>query len=295
MRYPDPNHRSKAIIIITLFAAVLFGSAGPAGAVDDDLTKGTRSAIERSALPPAEKDLLAAHARQAVRSGIPAADVEAVVARGLERNVGSAGITGLLDLAVQAKNESMPVKALMSRIEQGLAKQVPQERIAAAVKRLVGHLAAARPVVDDLVSKGVSARNVAVKDTAVETVARAYERSIPADAVSDTAGRIIERKGSLVLFDRAVGAITDLVEFGVPADSAAGLVKQGLARGYSEKDFDRMQQQITDSIRRGKSPEDAAKAQHDDLGRDRRDDRRGGARDGGSERRGDSVRGGRGK
>lgn len=294
MSYPVPNHRLKATIV-ALFAAGLLWGAGPAEAVDDDLTKGMRDTIERSALPPAEKDLLAAGARQAVRSGIPAADVEAVVARGIERNVGSAGITGLLDLAVQAKSGGMPVKALMSRIEQGLAKQVPQERIAAAVRRLAGHLAAARPVVDDLVNKGVSARTAAEKDTAVETVARAFERSLSANAVADASGRVIERKGSLALFDRAVGAITGMVELGVPTDSASGLVRQGLARGYWEKDFDRMERQLADSIRRGKSPEDAITAMRDELGRDRRDERRGGGRDSGPERRGDMGRGGRGR
>lgn len=285
----------RSLVAGSALAVALLGGAGPASALGDVQAGSIDGAIGRSTLSPAEKDSLASGARQAIRSGIPAADVEAVVSRGIERGVGAAGIAELLDIAVTAQNAGVPAQPLLNRIEQGLAKQVPQERIAAAVKRLAGHLAAARPVVDGLVGKGVSAGSATERETAMETVARAFERSLSADAVSDISGRIVQQKGTLSLFERAVGAITGMVELGVPAEPAARLVQQGLDRGYSEKDFDRMERQVAESIRGGKSADDALKALRDDRGRDRSDDRRGGARESGPERRGDAGRGGRGR
>jgi hypothetical protein len=97
---------------------------------------------------------------------------------------------------------------VLDRIEQGLSKGVPPERIAAASGQLVEKLAAAKPLVDALTQGGVKSGPGAERDAAIASAARALEKSIPAEDVKEMGSAVRAKGAGLPLFTSAVDAAT---------------------------------------------------------------------------------------
>jgi hypothetical protein len=93
---------------------------------------------------------------------------------------------------------------------------------------------------------------------AVETVARALERSIPGEAIERTGEKVRQQKGSMALFNRAVDTMTTFVGNGMGADHASRLVHTAMDRGYSERDLEAMERYMVSELRKNRPVKDIA-------------------------------------
>ncbi len=260
MKKDGPIIRKMIGALVSLamaFAAVLAAAPG-AGAVETGAKhlEEARLAVENAPLTRQEKLGILAAADRSVQAGIPAEDTAIIVTRGLRRGVAGSNIEGFLDTAARVKQEGLPVRLILDRTEQGLSKGVPPERIAAVVGGLADKLAAARPLVNALVQGGVKPSHGGSPDQAIETVARALERSVPEDAIRRTGEMVRDRKGSIALLDRAVNSMTTLAGSGMSADQAARLVHTAVGKGYSERDFGSMERYTVNELRSGRRMSD---------------------------------------
>jgi len=296
----NSTKRPLAAFLIGAFT-ILF--AAGAAALEQALPGQIREAVERSALSQAEKTEVLDAAGRALNAGIPADDVAIIVTRARDRQAGADTTKALLKTVVEVQEKGLPTGPVLNRIQQGLSKGIPPEKISASSRRLADKLSAAQPIVNDLVRGGVAAGSGRDREYAVETVARALERSIPEDAIARAGTQVKERKGSVVLFDKAVHTMTNLIENGMPADSASRLVNSAVGRGFSEKDLTKMEREVVEGLGKGKRMDDVVRSteseiRHDGKGESRRDDRGRGSRDSGSDRGRDrdrdSGRGGKG-
>ncbi len=236
-------------------AAALFAGAPPAAADSSRLDE-AKIAVDRSPLPKDVKAGVLSRADQAVAAGIPSEDVAIIVTRGLEQRADGRQIEGFLDTATRAKAQGLPVRHILDCTEQGLSKGVPAEKIGAVMQRFSGQLAVARPIVSSLESQGVKAPHARASEDAIETVARALDRSIPQDAIVKTGEKVREQKGSLGLFNRSVDTMTTFAGNGMPAGQAAKLVHAAVDRGYSEGDLGAMERYMAGELRKNRSMSD---------------------------------------
>ncbi len=243
---------TAAVILLVVWGSA---SAEPGQKAVDEIKR----SVERSALPQEAKETLLAKAREAVNAGIQPDDIAVMVSRGLDRGVDGKVIAGFLDTAVEVKAANLPVRPVLDRIEQGLSKGVPPERIFTATKRLAEKLADADGIVSSLVRSGLKAGKSAEKEAAVQTVARALERSVPEEVISQTGVKARKQNYSLSLFERAVDTVTTLAENGVPVNPAARLVQNAVDSGYSEKELLALERDILSGLREGRSMDEVIK------------------------------------
>ncbi len=236
------------VVTAGLITATTYAAADEAGLKHLDEA---RLSVQKSSLSREAKLSMLAKADRAVAAGIPAEDVSIIITRGLKQGVPSPHIEGFLETAVRVKEQNLPVRLVLDRIEQGLAKSVPAERIAGVTQKLSGNLAAARPVVVKIESGGVKSTHSGHSDDAVETVARAFEKSIPEDTIMHTGDKVRDQKGSIVLFNRAVDTMTTFVGNGMHADQASRLVHSAIERGYAEQGLANMERYMVDELRSG--------------------------------------------
>src|SRR5512134_2099421 len=274
------------VVIILLSLVMITGLGGAAASGQEALPEKIKAAVERSPLSGQGKAEVLDAAGRALRAGIPADDVEIIISRGRDRGIGAGETRELIDTAVKAREKGRPV---LNRIEQGLSKGIAPDRIAAASRNLTEKLAAAEPMVGELIGRGVRSGSDTDREYAVETVARALERSIPADAIARTGKQIRERRGSVVLFDKAVHTLTSLTENGMPVESASRLVHSAVERGFTEKDLSKMERDVVEGLEKGKGMDDVVRSTESEISREQKgkdggDRGRGGARESGSER-----------
>jgi hypothetical protein len=285
------------IIVLSSFV-VIAGPGGTSTYGQETLPEKIKAAVERSPLPGQGKAELLDAAGRALRAGIPADDVEIIISRGGEKGVGAGTTRELIDTAVKAREKGLPVRPVLNRIEQGLSKGVPPDKIAAASRNLSEKLSAAQPIVGELIGRGLKSGSEKDGEYAVETVARALERSIPADTIARTGKQVKERRGSVGLFDKAVHTLTSLTENGMPLESASRLVRSAVDRGFTEKDLSKMERDVVEGLGKGKRMDDVVRStesgiSHERTGEDRGSDReRGGSRESGPERGGSGGRDG---
>ena len=249
------NKMSKMVALPALVGVMMLTLGLPAGAEEAGSKQldEARTSVERSSLTKEAKLGLLTKADQAATSGIPSEDVAIIITRGLKQGVPSTTIEGFLETSRKVKEQHLPSRLLLDRIEQGLAKGVPAERISGVTQKLSGHLATAKPVVEKIESRGVKTDRSGRSDDAVETVARALEKSIPPDAIVRTGEKVRDRKGSMILFDRAVDTMTVFVGNGMHAEQASRLVHSAIDRGYSERGLETMERYMADELRKNRS------------------------------------------
>ena len=291
------DRNSDRLLPIVLAAALAVFTAAHATADDGPRTTAAQ-ALERSSLSVKEREDLAARARTAVRAGIPEEDVEIIVGRGLERGVDAGTLGSFLETAARTKQQGLPARPVLDRIEQGLSKGVPPERIDAAAGRLADGLAKAKPLVEELLKNGLSAGASGAKDAALESVARAGEQGLSAGTMQGLGEKVRSRGQSLEQFERAVRTLSFLSGSGMHADAAERVVGACIDRGLTERDYARLERKVSDMVREGRSMDDIVRAADREVSRERgagegrdsgRQDRgTGGTRDAGG-------RGGRGK
>ncbi len=292
--------RKRTFLPYLAAAIVLLFAVGVAVAAEQASTDQIRSLVEKSQFSSADKAELFDAAGRALQAGIPADDVEIIITRGRERRVDATTTKKLLDTAVKVREQGLPVRPVLNRIEQGLSKGVSPERISAASERLAEKMAEAEPIVSGLVRSGVKAESGRDREYAIETVARALEKSVSKEAIAGAGERVKERRGSVALFDKAVHTMTNLMDSGMASGSASRIVHEAVKKGFSEKDLTKMEREVVEGLEKGKRPDDAVKSMESEIrgggkkgdgSRDDRDvrdeirdDRSGRSRDSGSDR-----------
>ncbi len=231
---------------------------GIAAASPKDLAE-IRTTIEKSSLPGERKATLFTRASEAVGIGIPAADVAVIIKRGLSRGSDGKALEESLGAAVTAKQKGLPVKPVLDRIEQGLSKGVPSERISAATKQLVVKLSTADTIVNNLGKSGLKAGDQGEKGVAVHSVARALEKSIPEDTLTKVGQRTISQGVALSRFSAAVDTMAFFVEMGMTVEQASGLIYKAMDKGYSENEMFMMQKEMSGMMKGNSNMNDIMK------------------------------------
>ena len=214
--------------------------------------------LEASTLQKAEQAGVSAKAAVAMNAGVPGEDIEIIVSRSVKRGADAGTINRFLDTSVSAKKEGLPVGPVLDRIEQGLAKGVPVERIAAASERLREKLAVARPVVEALIRDNVKHGTSGEREKAIEATARALEKSISPEELAGIGAAVKSKQGSLSLFTSAANAATYFAGSGISGKTATRLVHNAVEKGYSGRDLDGMIRRVDEEMRRGAKAEDVA-------------------------------------
>jgi hypothetical protein len=244
----------RILTTLLLATAAVLGSAPCVKAEDAGQThlEQARVAVEKSGLPRESKSGILTKADRAVAAGIPAEDVSLIITRGLEQGAAGKHVEGFLETATRTKEQNLPIRPVLDRMEQGLAKGVPPEKIAGVTQRLSENLATARPMVSKLETSGIRSAGAKGSDDAVETVARALEKSIAQEAVMKTGEKVKDRKGSMGLFNRAVDTMTTFVGNGMTAEQAAKMVHTAVDKGYSERDLVAMERYMVGELRKNR-------------------------------------------
>jgi hypothetical protein len=244
----------ERLLPIVLAAALTVFTAAHATADDGPRTTAAQ-ALERSSLSAKEREDLAVRARTAVRAGIPEVD---------------AGTLGsFLDTAARTKQQGLPARPVLDRIEQGLSKGVPPERIDAAAGRLADGLAKAKPLVDGLLQNGLGVGAGGAKDAALESVARAGEQGLSAGTMQGLGEKVRSRGQSLEQFERAVRTLSFLSGSGMQADAAERVVSACIDRDLSERDYARLERKVSDMVRQGRSMDDIVRAADREVSKER--------------------------
>jgi len=251
------RERTRKAFIFLLAALVAAATVFlvPRAEAADHLSE-ARLAVEQSSLAKSEKLDILTKADRAVAAGIPPEDAAVIITRGLRQGVSGEDIGSYLETAGSVKERGLPARLVLDRIEQGLAKGVPPERISAVAQKLSDNLATARPMVNKIEANGVKPAGKGNGDEATETVARALEKSISPAAIMGTADQVRDRKGSMALFNRAVDTMTMFAGNGMSADQASRMIHTALGKGYSEGDLEAMERYMADGLRKNRPMND---------------------------------------
>ncbi len=242
------------VTIITLIMVYGIAMADTKKAIDE-----IRLSVEKSALPQEAKASLFKKASDAVNAGIQSDDIAVIINRGLNRGVDSKTIEGFIDIATKAKGQNLPVSPVLDRMQQGLSKGVPPERILNVANNLAEKLNSANTIINNLIKEGIKTGNPKDREDAVLTVARAMERAIPENIITQTGMRVKKHNYPISMFDRAIETLTNLIEGGMRVEQASKLINKAIDKGYSEKDMLRMENEIFNELKEGKRMEDAAR------------------------------------
>jgi hypothetical protein len=214
--------------------------------------------LQSSSLSKTEQTEVHAKAAAAINAGVPAEDVEIIVSRSIRRGADAGTINRFLDTGISTRQQGLPVTPVLDRIEQGLSKGVPPERIAVAAQQLASKITVAQPIVDDLIRSGVKPRQKNEREAAIEATARALEKSIPAEDLKKMGASVRERKGSLPLFISTANTAAYFAGNGISPKNSSRLVQNAVEKGYTERDLDGMVKQMANQMMRGTKAEDAA-------------------------------------
>lgn len=185
-------------------------------------------ALGLAALPATAQEVDGRLAR--IRAQLPEAAVQQIEAR----------IEG-------AREQGLPVEPLLDKAVEGLAKQVPGDRIADAVSALAMELGRARTLLED---------GAAPPPTDIAAVADALRRGVPESAVRQVA----EPAGDGEPVALAIHTLGDLMDRGVPADEALAVLSAWRAGGARTEDLRSLPAAVERLIRQGVLPGQAAAA-----------------------------------
>jgi hypothetical protein len=243
--------KSGIVLLSFIFLAVHGGYA--AGASNEDIP----SIVEGANLAPAAKETLRKSSQEALAAGVPSQDVKVILRRGLSRGWDAESISKNLDLVSEAGRNKLPTRPLLNRVEQGLSKGVPPERVMEATLRLSEKLEVSSRMAGRLEKEGLKTAGQNEKTEAVQTIAWALDRSVPEDTVEDVGRQMGSRGLSFSRFTIAVSTLTTFTEMGMPVDRASLYIHRAVEKGYSVHDMMRMERDVTSVIRQGWTMGDA--------------------------------------
>ena len=239
----------RLLIFLTIISLLMVCGIGMAETGQKAIAE-IRLSIEKSAFSKETKTSLLDKVNNAVNAGIQPDDIVIIVSRGLRQNIDGKAIEGFIDIAVKVKNQNLPVRPVLDRIQQGLSKGVPSERILNVANTLAEKLNSANTIINNLIKEGIKVRNTRERQEAIVTVARAMERSIPEEIITQTGIKVRKHNYSLSMFDKAIDTMTNLVGSGMRVEQASKLVNKAMDKGYSERDMLRMEREISIELKK---------------------------------------------
>ncbi len=255
-----------SLTLTGILVLLLLNSPSLVFAADDRHSAAIDRALSASSLSRTEQAEVHSRAASAISAGVPAEDVEVIVERAIGRGMDAGTINRFLDLGSSAKKDGLPVGPVLDRIEQGLSKGIPAERIQAASDRLVQKLAEARPVVDSIIQAGVKPRTSAERDGAIASSARALEKNITIRDIEGMGAAVQGKKGSLGLFVGAADTAAYFTGSGMSSKTASNLVTNAVQKGYSAGDLNSLIKRMDSEMKRGMKAEDfAAKMEREGM------------------------------
>src|SRR2546425_5282545 len=123
--------------------------------------------LETAQLSPDGKLLIRQKAGEAMRAGVAERVVEKVIRLAVDHGVRAADLGSLLDVVAQAKRRDVPVGPVLDKVQEGLAKRVPPDRIASVASHISENLLAARQVVRRAEQDGVRVERGSERDKTV--------------------------------------------------------------------------------------------------------------------------------
>lgn len=246
------------LVLITLGAVMV--SQATMAETDGKEFDEIKVSVEQSSLPQERKASLLKKSSDAIRAGIPSADIAVIVKRGLARGVEGRTVEDFIQSAVRAKEQNLPVRPVLDRVQQGLSKGVPPERISGSAKRLIENLTVADRIVDSFSRSGLKAERAADRENGTQAVARALERAIPEDTINRIGARAIQKRASLATFNASVNTVTTFVEMGMSPEQASKLINKAMDKGYSEKEMIGMERDMSFMMREGWMMNDAMRS-----------------------------------
>jgi len=247
------KHMIKSGIVLLSFIFLVVHGGYAAGASNEDIP----SIVEGANLAPAAKETLRKSSQEALAAGVPSQDVKVILRRGLSRGWDAESISKNLGLVSEAGRNKLPTRPLLNRVEQGLSKGVPPERVMEATVRLSEKLEVSSRMAGRLEKEGLKTSGPNEKTEAIQTIAWALERTVPKDAVEDLGRQMGSRGLSFSRFSLAVSTLTTFTEMGMPVDRASQYMHRAIEKGYSQHDLMRMERDVTSVIRQGWTMGDA--------------------------------------
>lgn len=244
---------------VLIFCVILLAGCGIAAADTKKDMNELRLSPEMSAIPVEEREGLLKISNDAVKAGIPSADIALIVKRGLARGWGSKSLEESIALLTRTQEQGLPLTSLLDRFHQGQAKGVPFEKVSASANKLTEKLSAADGMVGNLIKGGMKEGKGDEKGRTIQTVARAMERSVPDDAVMQIGARLMKDNGTLSKFDAAISTMTNSIEMGMKSVQASKMMNHAIDKGYSETDMMMMEREMFNRMRDGANINDVAK------------------------------------
>lgn len=210
-----------------------------------------RLAVEKSTLSQEQKAILLSRSYAAIKAGIPSDDISIIINRGLAKGWDSKSLESLMTNVINSKEQNLPVKPVLNRIEQGLSKGVSPEKVLYAAEGLIVKLEAANRIVNNLVRSGMKTDKDSDTGDAVQSVARAMEKLIPETTITDMGTKISRNKQSITKFNAYVNTMTTCVEMGMPMERALKIVHRAIDKDYTEGDIIMMEKSFFNEIKSG--------------------------------------------
>jgi hypothetical protein len=218
----------KAIFVVTVlfsvgFADYLYGQSGAEEAL--------RSA---SMYSQEEIDLLRRTIRDARSSGIPERKLERIVSQGVANGITERDLSSLLGLAARAETEDLPSSPVVDKILEGLAKQVPPERITRVTNERMNYLKASKGIVEKLPRRGVRGATPRDKEEVITSLAESMARGVPERSLREIAN--YRGLKDMKTLGNVAEDLVSLRKSGVRPDAARDIIRQGIDRGvYNQK------------------------------------------------------------
>jgi uncharacterized membrane protein YgcG len=226
--------RKGFIGIITIFLLV---SAMPVWAdmVDDGL-------------PPTVSERVRNQAREMIRAGVPADDAVAMTRSMVQNQYREEHTLQAQRQVIAACDEGLPPEPIMNKLQEGLAKKVPPEKVVKAMQtvrerhahayrhaRQVTEDPAAQKVLGDALAQGLAA---GMKPRDMARVQERVRERVRLQACDDCPQLALE------------SALTarDMARLGVDSDTAGDVVCQALERGYGSPEMHRMRHRFRNRV-----------------------------------------------
>ncbi|MCL5022422.1 MAG: hypothetical protein M1497_03485 [Nitrospirae bacterium] len=243
------------LLVLMTVSFVMISRASMAGTGGKDFEE-IKVSIEKAPLSQEEKAGLLKRASDAVNAGLPSADVAVIVKRGLARGMESKTIEEFIAIPASARERNLPVRPVLDRVQQGLSKGVPPEKISAFSRRLVEKLAMAEKIVYRIEKSGIKADKRSYREEGTQTVARALERAIPEDTITKMGLKAARKRASFTTFNASINTMATFVEMGMPLERASKLIDKAIDKGYSEKEMLIMERGMAHEMKDGMKMED---------------------------------------
>ena len=228
-----------------------------AAQTEQDAYQELRRRLERTPYSAQEQRVLMAKSRLAMERGIASGDVMAVVREGSARGMDARYLERFLTMAIETEQEGLPSRPVLNKIQQGIAKGIPEQRIYDVALRTRDVVKSAGEVVDSVAQDKTRPEAPGERRRGIESVSVAFEAGIPAREITELGQKAVEKGLPFSRFARVIESLSNLREAGMPPDLAVRTARRLVILNYSEKGIARTEQEFLIMRKNGMSWQEA--------------------------------------